>query len=190
MTDLQDTSLQTLWQCGGADGAIPSPSELLDRANSFQSRLGVRNGVEYAPAGAVACVFAFYAFTFSTFVCRAGAGLICVASIFVVVVLRLRGRPVGAELGEACLPYFVSELSRQRSLLRWAWLWYVAPFLPGLGLFMAGMTEIAPAASRASLAIVSALIVAVCLAVIWLNARAANRLETLIHTLTRTQGES
>ena len=78
-----------------------------------------------------------------------------------------------------------AELVRQRDALHDAWLWYVAPFVPGLRVFMRGMeTEPAgPGAGRRGPLIHLAMVAAALGVAVWLNRRTARTLQREIDAL-------
>jgi hypothetical protein len=80
---------------------------------------------------------------------------------------------------------------RQREALRTVWSWYLAPFVPGMLVFLAGVsfTEANPAPLSVRLGVFLAglgIMAAVFAAIAWINALAVKKLDAEIAALDRT----
>lgn len=188
MTGPGDKYLQTLWQTAEADSPLPAAEAIQARANALRSRLLRRNLTEYLAAGLVVCVFAAYAVMFPPLLCKLGAVLVCLASLLVSGILAWRGHPRQTDMGEDCLAFYVAELRRQSRLLRWVWLWYIAPFLPGLALFFIGLAQGLPPSYRIVIGPSIVVVAVIFTGIIWLNRHIARGLERTLQSLTQTNG--
>ena len=161
-------------------------------AQRFQSRIRNRNMIEYIAAAFVVVFFGWTAATVPEPIVQVGAGLIMAGALYVCWQLYRLGRAAtGGELAagaQSWITFHRTELTRQRDALRTVWSWYFAPFLPGMLVFLAGVsfTEANPAPFPARLGVFLAGlgIMAAVFAVIWLlNAVAAKRLDAEIAAL-------
>jgi hypothetical protein len=164
---------------------IPMPiEEIRKKAQQFEKRVGRRNLREYAGGALAIAIFTFDLFKFPNPVARAGSALIIAGTLFVLFQIYRRGTPRKAPLDlapVASVEYYRRELVRQRDLLRSVWLWYVGPFVPGLIVFAIGVT---PRQAAVAGALINAVPLAALLgSIIWLNHRAANRLDRQIAEL-------
>ncbi len=86
---------------------------------------------------------------------QAGSGLIVLGVLFISLFLFFNGRAdrEGASASEDCRDFHRKALVRQRDLLNRVWLWYLLPMVPGLTLFVWGLSQnSAPWRSAASIA--------------------------------------
>jgi hypothetical protein len=187
MTDPTDQDLQTLWQAAEANSPVPTRSQIEARARRFRSRLLRRNGFEYISCGFAICVCLGLAFILPPPLCKLGAVLVCAACAFIAAVLARRGHPRQADAGEDCVAFYIGELRRQRDLMQWAWLWYIAPMVPGMFLIMLGEALRVPQGRQAiaypAFAATAVVTAAIFGWVIWLNLHTARRLERTIRSL-------
>ncbi|MEQ1812619.1 MAG: hypothetical protein ABL889_22020, partial [Terricaulis sp.] len=127
---------------------------------------------------------------------RVGAGLIIAGALYVCWKLHELGR--AATRGEldagaqSWAAFHRAELTRQRDALRTVWSWYLAPFVPGMLVFLAGVSfapdNPAPFPVRLGVFLAGLGIMASVYAVIWwLNAVAAKRLDAEITALDRAR---
>ncbi|MFN7164613.1 MAG: hypothetical protein ACK4P2_07325 [Hyphomonas sp.] len=166
-------------------------AQLRQRATRFQSKIRTRNRIEYAAAALVIGVFAWMVFLIPEPMVRAGAGLIILGTLYVCWKLHtLAGASDAGGLEHAAsLAYFHrAELLRQRTALASVWQWYLAPFVPGMLVFIGAVAftpELnAPLITRLTLfATTAAPIAAVFGLVAWLNARAVKALDAEIKAL-------
>ncbi len=161
-------------------------------ARKFQSRVRLRNTLEYVAAAFVVVFFGWTAVTVPEPIVQIGAGLIMAAALYVCWQLYRLGR--SATRGElnagaqSWAAFHRGELARQREALRTVWSWYLAPFVPGMVVFLAGVsfTEANPAPFLARLAVFvvgAGLMAAVFAAVAWINALAVKKLDAEIAAL-------
>ena len=161
-------------------------------AQRFQSRIRNRNMIEYVAAGSVVAFFVWMIATVPEPIVQVGSGLIVLGALYVCWKLYQLGRAAtrsemdaGAQSWAA---FHRGELVRQREALRTVWSWYLAPFVPGMVVFLAGVsfTEANPAPLPARLGVFLAGLglMAAVFAVIWLlNAVAAKKLDADIAAL-------
>lgn len=169
-------------------------SEIQARAGSFAARVHWRNLALYAYSIANIAITAWLVSTgqHKAYMRYEAPGLlIVVAHLFVIWQLWWRtsvGVMPGDLMGRAALDYLRHQLERQRNALSSAWLWYIAPFMPGLiwELWLRATAHpagIPPAADRAILLflVLSAAFfwIAVGFAFSWAAARLDVRLERL-----------
>ncbi|MBD3730282.1 MAG: hypothetical protein IE933_11305 [Sphingomonadales bacterium] len=181
MTD--DEFARESWQASDAASALPSLEELRGRSDRFRRKIARRNLIEYLAAIPVVLGFGAYLLFLPGWPIKLGSALVIVATIFVLARLRRDGssRALPEQAGATSVIAFQrAELERQRVLLDGIFAWYIAPFLPGMALVMAGPTLLASHAEWAEVLAASArpfaLAVAVLVGVWWLNKRAARRL--------------
>jgi hypothetical protein len=133
-----DTALKSLWQQQPVEDTNMALKDIRSKANKFQSRIKIRNAVEYGAA--VVVLFAFSRTLIVNLnrhhiVAVVGCALILAATLFIVYYLRQRGHattpPVDGDM-RTYLTYLILDVSRQRDLLRNIFWWYLAPFIPGL----------------------------------------------------------
>lgn len=165
-------------------------------AQKFQSRIRNRNMIEYVAAGSVVAFFVWMIATVPEPIVQVGAGLIVLGALYVCWKLYQLGRAATRsemERGaQSWVAFHRAELVRQREALRTVWSWYLAPFVPGMVVFLAGVsfTEANPAPLPARLGVFMAGLglMAAVFAVIWLlNAVAAKKLDADIAALDRLE---
>jgi len=172
-----------------------SLADIHTHAERFQSRIRLRNVTEYFAAAFVVSVFAWMAITIPLPIVQAGAVLIILGALYVCWQLYLQGRAATkTELDRAVslADFHRAELMRQRAALSTVWRWYLAPFAPGMLVFIAGVAfapELdAPFAERFALFATSAGFIGLTFAAIgWLNAVAVRRLDKEIAVLDRSR---
>lgn len=186
---MSEQDLKQLWKSQPAETAAFSTSELRARALAFQRRIARRNLLEYA-AGAV--VIAWYSVRFwlhPSLLVRTGCVLVVLGVGVVLHQLHRRAgsrTPPPESLGMSSLTFHRAELVRQRDALRDVWLWYIAPFVPGMAVLMWGLeTELARPQSAWRGPVTQLAMVAVAVGVVWLNRRAAKKLQVEIDALDR-----
>lgn len=185
--------LQSLWQSMPTPIVTLTADEMRARASAFERKVKRRNLVEYVAAVIVIAAFGWYATLplAATPLWPVANVAIIIGALAVVWNLHRIGRaaatPASAEFG-ALLDFHRAELVRQRDALRTVWLWYIAPFLPGLALWFTALWIGTPDALKTptwAMALGgSALFAAlICAAVIALNLVGAARLQRLIDEL-------
>ncbi len=166
-----------------------SLDEIRQKARSFQAKIRLRNGLEYA---AVAFITLFFGNTIRTVphpVMQVGAGLCIAGGWYVAWQLHKHGpgRDVPGDLAVATwLGFYRDELMRQRDLLWDTWRWYLGPLIPGLAVLMIGAGMANPQNLRRGWTFLAgyALLVAVAfLMVRRYNVRGARRLQEQIDEL-------
>lgn len=184
-----DEDARLLWREQAVAALQPLPADALAaQAHRLQHTVGRRNRRETVAAALVAVVFLGYAWFFPYWLTKLGA-LLNVAGVGVMLwQLRRRAsaQPPPEALAASLLQFHRAELARQRDALRSAWRWYVAPLVPGLVLFLCGR-QIENGQWRPGVFVAT---VAVLAAIVWINRRAANRLQREIDdldTLTREE---
>ena len=183
--------LQALWTRQQQEPFTMTAAQLRQRATRFQSKIRTRNRIEYAAAALVIGVFAWMVFLIPEPMVRAGAGLIILGTLYVCWKLHtLAGASDAGGLDHAAslADFHRAELLRQRTALASVWQWYLAPFVPGMLVFIGAVAftpELdAPLIARLTLfATTAAPIAAVFGLVAWLNARAVKALDAEIAAL-------
>ena len=176
--------LRSVWQNQPVEKTPMPLEEIQRRARRFEKRIDRRNLREYAGAAIGIAAYTFYIFIFHSLVIRAGSVLVIAGVLYVVVQLyrRASSGSLPADLGVAAsVEFHRRELVRQRDMLRSVWRWYIAPIVPGLAVFSAGSI---PPHSPAWAYLWLALFFFVTLGgIVWLNRRAADRLDRQIAEL-------
>ncbi|MCD7058810.1 hypothetical protein [Pelagibacterium xiamenense] len=182
---------QNLWKEQTMTTQIFTPQRLADRAAGLERRIRRRNIIEYAAAAIVVAV----SFGAALMAVMAGietlpdaiiiAGLVVLGMGTLVVVWQLHARtgsPKASNGNQASFRSYRAELVRQRDALRAVWLWYLAPFVPGLLLIYAAdlfRPEPNYVLSLSLLAGTLALVIFLC----WLNLVAARGIDAEIEVL-------
>lgn len=181
--------LQSLWTQQPQEPFTMTAAELRQRAGHFQKTIRRRNITEYAAAALVIGIFGWMAVLIPEPVVKAGAVLIALGALYVCWKLHtLAGAASSADTAVPMADFHRAELLRQRSALASVARWYLAPFLPGILLFVGGVAFAAdtgmPLTARFTLFAVSAGFVAALFgAVWWLNQRAVTALDREIEAL-------
>ncbi|MDZ4692427.1 hypothetical protein [Terricaulis sp.] len=184
--------LQSIWQNQSQEEFSMSLADIHTRAERFQSRIRVRNWGEYAAAAFVVAFFGWMAVTVPEPIVQIGAVLIVLGALYVCWKLHQLGRAAsGDELNagaQSWAAFHRAELTRQSDALRTVWRWYLAPFVPGMLVFLAGVSftpaNPAPLAARLTVFLVGLALTSAMFAVIaWLNAQAVKRLDAEIAAL-------
>jgi Flp pilus assembly protein TadB len=191
---MNDDDLKKLWKSQPASNAAFAMDQLKRGAQRFQRRVAARNALEYLACVAVVACFANYLVVFPFPVMRAGSVLLILGTVLVAWQLHKRASnrgPLPAELGgRPWLEFHLRQLTRQRDALRNVWLWYVAPFVPGIVVFRWGVeTELGISAPFARGWTANLSIAAVFLLVIAYNRFVARRLQKRIDQLQEEAAE-
>lgn len=137
--------LRLAWRSQTEEPVIMSERELQRRAYRLQARIRWRNIGEYSAAVLIAALSAYFFLHFQTVLLRAGAGLIAAGVAYVTWQLARHGSagslPSDA-LVTSSLDFLITQLERQRNLLRRIWSWYLLPLLPGLMVFLFGLSQL------------------------------------------------
>lgn len=195
MTDLDQ--IRALWTAQPVKPFSLSVEELRSRTGKFQARIRQRNITEYLAALLVIGTFGWMTWLIPVLLIKAGAILVILGAIYVSWKLHLiagQGASQRADNAARLLDHHRNELVRQRNALSSVWRWYLAPFVPGTVLFVAG-ASFAPEtgmpflAGLASFAVSMAVVGGVFAAVIWLNNRAVKHLDAEIAEVERAWNE-
>lgn len=191
----EDKHLQELWKSQDTKDFHMTLDEIHTRANKFQSTVRWRNITEYIVGGLVALVFASMAVLIPEPIVRAGCVLIVLGTLYVVWQLHKQAsaQSLGAhETAMSLADFHLTELRRQRDALSTVWRWYLAPFIPGMLVFMFGVTFSADnpspwAAKLGTLAIGLVIVAAIDVGIWMLNRSAARKLTEEIEALEAEQ---
>lgn len=184
--------IQAIWQTQTMeDKDMITLFDVRARAAKFRARAQGRNIALYAYSLANLVLTGFLISTGKFNAQAAPAMLLMAAHLFVIWQLwwRARVRDLPGDLGgRAALDFLRHELSRQRDAMADAWLWYIAPFMPGLIWQLALRASLHPAgfsvAANRSTILFLVLAAAFFWIAVWLAfSRAAARLETQIERL-------
>lgn len=145
---MNDHDLKQLWQEQDMTLAPLTLDTVKQEVQRTHRRVARRNAMEYAACVLVIAVFGFYITVFPSPLMRAGSALIMLATVFIAWQLHRRASNQalpGAAGEQGWMQHQHAQLARQRDALRSAWLWYVAPLLPGTVLFRWGVeVDLAP----------------------------------------------
>lgn len=175
------------WKSDGADPLLPPIAELRDRAGQFHRKIRRRNLLEYAGGGLALLVLVVIAWLVPITSLRIGTVLLAAGVCTALWQLRRRGTPLSPPVdgGQLSLMDFQRrELERQSKTLRSATTWYLLPLVPGL-MVLLGMPLIDPNWPVGDDTLLDqlsrpAFVVAMLVAVYWLNRKAANKLQAQI----------
>ena len=164
-------------------------TEMKVRADVFARRLHRRDAIEYAAGGAVVVAFGSIGFLFSDTFFRIACGTIILGTLMVMRNLwmrRVKSSPQA--LAQASHVYYRDELVRQRDSLASVWQWYLAPFVPGVAMFLLAIWRLAaqtlgPVEAITGLLPAAFSISGMFIAIHWLNRIAARRLTREITAL-------
>src|ERR1019366_7384035 len=171
--------IRNVWQNQPVENAPMPLEEIQRRARRFENRIDHRNLREYIGGAIGIAAYTFYIFKFHSLVVRAGSVLVIAGVLYILFHLYKRASPgqLPTDLAfTASLEFHRRELVRQRDLLRSVWRWYIAPIVPGLIVFSAGILPHRVAGMVGSVLVFLAFFGFV----VWLNQRAAVRLDRQI----------
>ncbi len=180
-SDFQPDDLQSLWKDQQLEHTRIATEAIRMMAGNFQSRIQRRNRREYVAAALGMAGHAVIAAVAPNPPVRAGAILVIAAVLYVCYQLHRRGASsdVPEELAlRPAIDFHRAQLERQRDALRGVWSWYVLPFMPGLLMVLIG-----GARGLRHAVINAAGLAALAAGAVWLNVRAANRLQREIDQL-------
>ena len=196
MATPEESDIKALWGAQPVDTNPVVIENIRSKADRLESAIRWRNRREYAAALLVIAVFTWYIWLFPAQLTRLGSLLIIAGTLCVCWSLHSRGssQPIPSQLSfyEYVLKYR-EELRRQQSALRTVWLWYLAPLVPGLSLFMIGRHFDHPSSHAGPLWLVALIAIGVFAGVWQLNLWAARRLQHAIDdidTLLKYLGDS
>ncbi len=184
-----DNDIRNLWRNQPLEETKPiSFEELRIRAKKMDRRIRRRNCIEYIAAAFVVVAFSSSIYVFETPLMRLGSALCIAATLYVVWQLRVRGSARTLPQGEVPLTWLDShrrQLERQRDALASVWKWYLAPFVPGMSIFLAGRAIEDPPGNWVSVPKTSAAVVFLFAFVAWLNHRGSRKLQRELDELDR-----
>jgi hypothetical protein len=193
MSPPDDRSLWALWQSGAAEIAPLPIAEIKRRAGKLSDSIARRNRREYIAIGIVVIVFALYAIFLPGSLLKIGSLLVGAGAIFVGWQLARRSsRPDPDAEAADVRTYYRARLVTEEHMLARVGRWYLAPLIPGLAVFLAGIARVANL-SPLSFAILVAAHALVFLGIWWLNRRTAAMLRDQIARIDDTpasQGDS
>jgi predicted NBD/HSP70 family sugar kinase len=185
----EHANLKSLWLSQDQEPFAMSVSEIHARAERFQGRIRTRNVIEYGAAAFSIVAFGVFAIILPDPIIRIGVALIIAGLIYVCWKLSRLGRAAhdnDRARAASIADFHQSELMRQRAALASVWRWYIAPLVPGLVVFVAGVALAIPAPISEKLSLFgttlgfAALVFA---AVIWLNGQAVKRIDAELAAL-------
>jgi hypothetical protein len=176
-----DNDIKNLWLNQPLEESMPiSFEQLRNRAKKMDLHIRRRNCLEYVAAAFVVLASARYIYEYDTPLMQLGSALTIVAVLYIVWQLHKRGSARTLPQGESPLPWLEShkrQLERQRDALAGVWKWYIAPFVPGLSVFMAGRALENPPGEWASVPVTIAGMVFLATGCAWLNHRKSRQLQ-------------
>ena len=187
--------LQTIWRQQPLENKTMPIDEIRMRAARFERRISRRNLREYIGAGVGLAVYLYFYRDFGEPLARAGYALLALGTLFIMWRLYSHGRAarLPEDLGfSASLDFHRRQLVQQRDLLRGIFWWYIAPIIPGLGVFFALAFERAWAHPERLVRSIPMLVIIIgALVWVWrINQTAAACLDRQIAELDRMQEES
>jgi hypothetical protein len=186
---LPDNDIRNVWQNQPVENTPMPLEEIRRKARQFEKRISRRNLREYIAGAAGIVIFTVYLFIFPSPLARTGSALIIAGALFVLFQIYQRATPgtLPEDLAlTASLEFHRRELVRQRDLLRSIWLWYIGPFVPGIVVFGMGVSPRHGAGSWWN----AMPFLCIFGGVMWLNHRAANRLDRKIAELDSLESQS
>jgi Flp pilus assembly protein TadB len=182
---------KTLWRNQPSEETVVTLENIRDRAEKFQAQVRRRNVREYLTAPVVVVICGVCMWFFPGWMMKTGSAFFIIAVLFVVWQLRKRGaaRMLPENSGMPLVVFHREALIRQRDALRSMGTWYLAPFIPGLVLFVLGRYFQFHAPGRSlpwdrQIIFLCAIIVVLISGIIWLvNAWGAERLQRQIDQL-------
>lgn len=184
---------QALWTQQKKETFTMSLADIRSHSRRLQSRVRTRNFTEYAAAGLVIVLFGWVGFLIPDAVVKTGAFLIALGAVYVALALHRKARATNLQPdgGQPLIAFHRAELIRQREALATVPRWYLAPFVPGILIFMGGVsfapdTGLPLLARLSQFGISLAIVSAVFAGVAWLNVRAVKQLDAEIAALDAT----
>lgn len=131
---------KTLWRNQPSEETVVTLDNIRDRAEKFQSQVRRRNMREYLAAPLLVVVCGACIWFFPGWMMKTGSAFFIIAVLFVVWQLHKRGatKMLPANSSMPLVVFHREALIRQRDALRSVGTWYLAPFIPGLVLFVLG----------------------------------------------------
>jgi glucan phosphoethanolaminetransferase (alkaline phosphatase superfamily) len=193
MTKSEKHDIKEIWGAQAVEQNLVTVERIRADADKFRSAVRRRNRVEYTAAVFVVAVFVAYIWIFPTPLMRLGSLLIIAAAILIMVWIHFRASANTIPSHISFMDYisrYREELRRQQTAARTVWLWYLAPWVPGIAVFTMGIDRFLKHAlgNRAPLwpiALVIVVMVGVFAGVWLLNLWGARRLQRQIDELNR-----
>ena len=182
---------RSIWTADDAHLPPLSPTALRTRADALHRRVRRRNRREYLTAALLVPLFGWIGWMSGDALMQ----LACVTLIagIALVVWNLSRRsaqpmPEATALAVPALAFHRAQLVRQRDALRNVWRWYLAPFIPGVVLFLAAIWHASRAHQSVAATLVgvvptAAIVAAVFVGIHLINRAAARRLDREIEAL-------
>jgi len=188
---MNDQQLKQLWRDQPVADTLVSLERVKSDARRLNRVIAIRNALEYLAAAVVFASFAFCMYRLPYPVMRTGSLLIIAATVFVV--LQLNRRASGQRLpsglaGESWVVFRRVQLTRQRDALRSVWLWYLAPFVPGIVVFRWGVETELPDGPSAHGLFPNAVVALIFVGIAVMNRISARKLQRRIDELDRQAG--
>ncbi|MCW0196675.1 hypothetical protein [Sphingopyxis sp.] len=181
-----EAELRALWRDDEVSFTPLALDDIKRRAARLSDVVRRRNRREYIGAALVLAVFGIYAVILPGWLLKAGSLMTMAAAMVVVRQLARRssGPDPDAEAQDV-RGHYRARLMREEHLLANVGRWYLAPFLPGLLLFLAGLAEARGVGNPLAFAMVLAFQILVFGGIWLLNRHAAARIRAHIERIDR-----
>ena len=190
---MSENEVKDMWKNQAAPAGAFSIEQLRKAASKLQRRVKVRNAIEYVAMVFVTLSFVNYIFVFPHTLMRIGSVLMILGTGIVGYQLHRRasGKPLPDDFAlRSGLEFYRAQLLRQREALRSAWLWYIAPIVPGVIVFRWGVeTELGAGAPFARGPVANLVIAIVLLVIVVHNQMGAWRIQRKIEKLDAEAGD-
>lgn len=187
MTELQNNSVQELWQNQPVEVTKMSVEEIRRRAGKFERKIRWRNVREYVASLIAASLMGYFYFTAGDVGSRVTFALFIAAMLWIVIALHRMGSAKRTPVDMDTLTtqqFYRAELERQLAVVKNVWWWYLAPMVPGMiGCTVAYVMKDHHRWTWGGLALMDGLFVAAFYGVWKLNMRAARCLQRMINDL-------
>jgi hypothetical protein len=144
MTKSEKHDVKAIWGAQAVEHNLVTVEQIRADADKFQSRVRRRNRVEYSASVFVIAVFIAYLWILPFPLMQLGSLLIIAAAIFIMSWIHFRASATPIPSHISFMEYifrYREELRRQHSAQRTVWLWYLAPWVPGIGVFTIGIDQ-------------------------------------------------
>lgn len=192
-------NVRLAWQSQTEKPLLFSPEQLERRAHRLETKVRLRNFGEYSAAVPIVIASSYFFIEFHTLLLRMGAVLIATGVAYVIWQLVRHGSATtlpSEALFASSLDFLIRQLKRQRDLLRGIWSWYLLPLLPGLTVFLFGLSKL-PSSSGSGFALSESTILRMTVACVIgfalvgaINGAAARRLQREIEFLSSVRDQS
>lgn len=183
--------LQHIWRADSGPGTFTNPEDLMHRSTAFERTIRRRNIVEYAAGALIVLLATPAAVLFVTMGepwLAISLGLTAAGAAIVMWNLHRRASAQKRRPEEDCRNHLVAQHRRQAEALRKVPLWYIGPLLPGvLGVYATVASKAVGQVDTWEIVTEIGRPLGITLAffgfVIWLNLRAARKLERQVEEL-------